>query len=440
MISRPSRCAFALLLSCFLLAAGAAVADRSTAPRTVIALLVDGLSGEMIGSFETPNLDRLRAEGASSHEFVPTFPAISGPTWVSIATGCWPENHGIVTDKFLDPELGLMDHASDVRWLSGCELIQQVAERQGIETAALGWWGQWSASSGPSATHVSANARLEQQAPRDPTVFLTDPERAAEVVDYLTRGPEERPRLILAYFRGPDHDAHFHGIQSPETQQAVVRFDAALGTVLAAIDDQPDREHIALIVMSDHGMVPIHHVVNVRRILRRHDIEARDVTTGTTAFLYFENKRQVLDAKKLLDPYTEFEVFLRNELPSYAHLGNGERVPDLVLAARPGYYTADPDVWPLHLRPLTRWGPDFVPSPILGGGVRAAHGYAPRTPGNDGVIYGWGSGIRGGVALGSVRMIDVHPTITTLLGIEAGRPVDGTAERRMLGQEQAGQP
>ena len=442
MISCSLQHALALLLSAFscLAAGGAAAAERTTPTRTVIALLVDGLSGEMIGSFQTPNLDRLRAEGSWSHEFLPTFPALSGPTWVSISTGCWPEHRGIVTDKFLDPELGLMDHASDVRWLSGCELIQQVAERQGIETAALGWWGQWSASTGPSATHVSANARLEQQVPRDPTVFLSDPERAEEIVDYLSRSPKDRPRLILGYFRGPDHNAHFHGTESPEAEHSVRQFDSALGTILAAIDEQPDQDQIALMVLSDHGMVPIHHVVNVRRILRRHDIVARDVSTGTTSFLYFENKTEVQSARKRLESYSEFEVFPRNELPEHTHLGNSGRIPDLILAALPGYYTADPDIWPLHLRPLTLWGPDFVPSPILGGGVRAAHGYAASTPGNNGVLYAWGSGIRHGVSLGNVRMIDVHPTITTLLGIESGNPVDGTADHRMLRQGQDGQP
>lgn len=411
-----------------------AVAGQSetSATRTVIVVLVDGLSGEMIDSFETPNLDRLRTEGSWSHEFLPTFPAISGPTWVSISTGCWPENHGIVTDKFLDPRMGLMNHSSDPRWLTNCELLQETAEKQGISTAALGWWGQWSETTGPTATYISANAEAEQQVPRSPAVFLSDEVRAAEVIDYLTRVPKERPRLILGYFHGPDLAAHFEGIHSREAGELVSKFDTALGTILNAIDSHPDRDDITLIVMSDHGMVPVHHIVNVRRILRRHDIQARDVTSGTTGFLYLTDKKEISSAKKLLESYTEFDVFEKHELPAYAHWGSSDRIPDLLLAAKPGYYTADPDVWPLHLKPLALLGPDFIPSPILGGGVRAAHGYAPGTPGNDGVIYAWGSGVRAGVSLGSVRMIDVHPTITELLEIESGNRVDGVPERGML--------
>ncbi len=101
--------------------------DQRAGRRTVVALLVDGLNAEMIAHFDTPNLDRLRREGAWSHDFVPTFPSISGPTWVSVSTGCWPARHGVVTDKFWDPELRLMDHSGDPKWLAGCELLQQVA-------------------------------------------------------------------------------------------------------------------------------------------------------------------------------------------------------------------------------------------------------------------------------------------------------------------------
>ena len=43
------------------------------------------------------------------------------------------------------------------------------------------------------------------------------------------------------------------------------------------------------------------------------------------------------------------------------------------------------------------------------------------------MFYAWGSGVRRDTALGPVRMIDVHPTITSMLEIEPGSPVDGSA-------------
>lgn len=401
-------------------------------PPIVVALLVDGLSGQMVERFDTPNLDRLRAEGSWSHALQPTFPAISGPTWVSLSTGCWPAHHGIVTDKFLDPDLGLMDHSSNPEWLQDCELLQQVAERQGVKTAALGWWGQWSRSAGSTATFVSSNAEVEQRIPRNPQKYLSDRDRANEIIGYLHMPAEQRPQLILGYFRGPDHDAHFEGLFSPENGAAVRSFDAAVGTILGAIAELEDKEAVSVLVFSDHGMVPVQKIVNLPRIMRRLDIDARAVTTGTTGFLYFGTQSAIEPAYQGLSEYDEFDVFTKEALPAYMNMGTGPRVPDLIIAAKPGYYTADPDLWPWYLRPFGFVGSDFVSTPLLGAGLRAAHGYGPGTPGNDGVFYAWGHGISQAVSLGSVRMIDVHPTIASLLSIEPGTPVDGTAIEQVL--------
>jgi predicted AlkP superfamily pyrophosphatase or phosphodiesterase len=410
----------------------------------VLAILVDGLSGAMIDRFPTPHLDRIRREGAFTHRLAPTFPAISGPTWVSLSTGCWPAPHGVVTDKFLDPELGLMDHSTDPRWLRGCELLQSVAERQGVVTAALGWWGQWSAETGPTASFVSSRAKLEATEPRDPLRFLDDAGRAEEIQRHLEAKGPDRPRLILAYFRGPDHAAHFSGLGSLENGAALASFDAAVGRLLDTIsarDDAAQISQISLLIASDHGMVPVDKIVNLGRILRRHDIEARAVTTGTTGFLYFTPRSGESDAElagrvdrayRALTSYPQLDILRKHALPDYAQLGDGARVPQLILAAKPGYYTADADLWPWYLRPLGIFGADFLDSPLFGAGLRAAHGYAPGTDGNDGVLYAWGHGIKRTGDLGAVRMIDVHPTIAQLLGIAPGDPVDGQAIEGLL--------
>jgi hypothetical protein len=49
-----------------------------------------------------------------------------------------------------------------------------------------------------------------------------------------------------------------------------------------------------------------------------------------------------------------------------------------------------------------------------------------------GVLYAWGDGIAEGVEAEFVNAIDLHPTVTMLLGIEPGIPVDGSARRDLL--------
>ena len=100
-----------------------------------------------------------------------------------------------------------------------------------------------------------------------------------------------------------------------------------------------------------------------------------------------------------------------------------------MISTKPPFFTADIEDWPALLRWLGMVGPDFLPA---FGNLYATHGYPPDTPGVAGVLYARGSGIAAGRQLESMRAIDVHPTVTRLLGIEPGRPSDGATEQRLL--------
>ena len=71
------------------------------------------------------------------------------------------------------------------------------------------------------------------------------------------------------------------------TRAAVVESDAAVAVILAALAAAPFPT--ALFVTTDHGMRPVPDIVNIRRILYNHAIDAEPVSTGTTSFLYFRD-------------------------------------------------------------------------------------------------------------------------------------------------------
>jgi predicted AlkP superfamily pyrophosphatase or phosphodiesterase len=391
--------------------------------RTVIVLLIDGLSRKMIDSVPTPNFARIRSEGASTDHLEPVFPSISEPNWVSASTGCWPENHGLVSAQFIDPEMGLFNHDVDADWLSGGELLHQVAERQGVRTAALGWYGRYSKSRGALATYVSD----ERKVPWTLSEYASERKRTDDIIEYLRMPDERRPRLILGYFAQPDEVVHAHGIDSQQARDAIVGADAEVGRLLDTIARLPYGGEVTLLAMSDHGHLPVTHLINVRRVLTRHSIRARDVTTGTTSFLHFDDRSQIDRACEALAGYREFSVIERDRPPQFAHLGTGERVGDLILSAHQGYYMVDPVMAPWYLKPLATMGRDIYPSPFMGVGLVSAHGYPPDTPGIQGILYAWGSGVARSREIKGARMIDIHPTVTRLLEIEPGRPIDGAA-------------
>lgn len=406
----------ALCAGLALAASGGAAADE----RTVVVLLFDGVAAATLGKAPTPTFDRLRSEGAWSHTMEGSFPAISLIGGITLSTGCWPARHGIVSNLFDDPERGRYDHSRDPGWLLACEHVHQAAERQGVASAALGWFGSHSEARGPEASVVGA--ALYQDFPEDAV-------RAEQVAEQIGRSDAERPRLILAYFKGPDSAQHFTGMDSAETRDAVAAMDANVARILSAIENGPRPEETTLVISTDHGMVPVETLVNIERILRWHDIPARAVANGTTAFLYFEDRSVIDAAVETLARYEEIEAYRTDALPERARIGTSGRVGDVFVSAVPPYVMEDSSSWPIWLRWLARVGPRFVPTM---GMLHASHGYPADVAGMRGVLYAWGRGIARGQHAGNARSIDVHPTVTYLLGIEPGRPVDGSVARELL--------
>ena len=372
---------------------------------------------------DTPSLDQLKSDGTWTDHFVPVFPTISLTNHTSYMTGCLPGNHGILNNKFYDPERGLYDHSPDADWRTGCLSLFEVAEGQGLRSAVLGYAGRMSSSRGPLASRVSEEERFED--------FPSDVERANQVLELLALEETERPELIVVYFKGPDGAAHFKGIDSTETIEAVRRSDTIVGQLKAKLAEIGGREDVALFVGTDHGMVKVTEMVNIVRILKKHKIRGRTASSGANGFVYLDDAEQAQVALERLSGHKAFRVYAKGAFPAYANLGDSPRAPDLLVAAHPPYAVEDPVIFP----PLVQWlgvtsvWPETFP---LVGALYATHGYDPAIPEMHGIFYAWGTQVKRGQELPEMSIIDVHPTVLALMGLEANQDVDGKIDRRIL--------
>lgn len=389
--------------------------------KVAVVILVDGLAPAFIEKSSTPTFDRLALEGVSSDHLIPVYPTVSMSNHTSFTTGCWPQSHGILSNRFIDPKRGLYDSSLDADWRTGCESIFEVAERQGVVSAAIGITGFMSSSQGKRATFVSKETRWAD--------YPTDMERANEVVHLLSLPKEDRPSLIVVYFQEPDHSIHYD-VDIAEALMTGV--DLAVKKVVDALDALSGDVEKALFIGADHGHKQVEKYVNIKRILNKHDIDAKYASSGASSFLYFSDKTAIDAAYNALKSYEFLNVYRANELPSYARIGVSERVGDILVQAKPPYWLEDPDQFPdiVHWLGMTYIWPVTFQVPTAG--LESTHGYPPDVIEMHGAFYAWGDGIKRGMTLDTLDQIDVHPTVARWLGIEPGAPVDGRAVERLF--------
>ena len=401
------------------------------ADRTVVVVLFDGFSPAMMDAAKaTPNFDTIKREGAWSRHLVPVFPSLSLANHTSFATGCWPVHHGVMSNTFYDPKLGLFAHdvnpdESDADWHTGCESMWEAAARQGVRSAVYNWAGRWSGKRGPLAAFANPIVPYRQR-PSDDWVI-------AQGIKMLRDNSPNHPRLIALYMEGTDEAAHYNGVTSPATIAAVHKCDAYVGQLMQAIRALPAGREATLVIGTDHGMIDVGPMVNMSRLMNMFDIKGHVAADGATAFIYLDKGESADRVAKALGAYKyAFDVYKTGHYPPFAHLGTGPRVGDLLVLAHPPYWVVDDRVLPgwAHLLGVNHiWPPIFTPPT---GGLKATHGYDPNIVQMHGIFYAWGSGIAKGQEIPRLDMVDIQPTVMHLLDLQPGRPTDGKVVTAML--------
>lgn len=268
---------------------------------------------------------------------------------------------------------------------------------------------------------------------------------------YLTYHPD----LLFTWQDGFDAAGHAFYLQDPRQTgytpelaeqsaasylQAASYADQSLEIMLAAID----LERTTVLMVSDHGMAPVHTTVYLNTVLegaRLLVLDRRDYVivektkaiafaSGGAAHVYIhlqdrERKglvsaadypavqQQIVDLLvSLVDPETGEPVFqrvlTREQLAMLGldHLNSG----DVFAQANPGY---ELDGW-------RGKSSVFEPATISG-----SHGYDSALPEMHAFFIAAGAGVPAGGVIPPVRVVDYAPTIAALLRFEPARWVDG---------------
>ena len=151
---------------------------------TVVVLSIDGMRWDYPARAGAPTLARLAREGASCRALLPPFPSSTFPAHASLATGVFPDRHGIVNNEFIDRRRGFYRRDDDATWLLA-EPIWVTAIGQGRRAFDMFWPGSEAAIEG---------VRPNRWWPFDGSV--PNAERVSRVLDWLALPESERPSIV----------------------------------------------------------------------------------------------------------------------------------------------------------------------------------------------------------------------------------------------------
>lgn len=386
-------------------------ANRPQLPRAaggqyVIVVSFDGFRHDYVARFRPPAMMRLAESGVRATSLIPVFPSKTFPNHYSIATGLYPERHGIVANSFFDPDRrswfgpSYKGSLADSSWYGG-EPIWVVAERSGVRTASFAWPHSDAAIQGVRPTHWR---------PYDTSITKTT--RVNEVARWLRLPSATRPRLVMLYFEHVDEAGHDFGPATPEVAAAITDADAALGVLLDSIAMLPIRDSINLILLSDHGMTSVtpDRVIALTEVLGADTLSGKGIEvsgSGPTMSVWFgrDSARMHRTHALLQQRLVHAKAYLRSAIPPRWHVWDNVRTGDILIVAEEGYE--------LQRRRSTR-----PPS-------RGNHGYDPALPSMQGIFIASGSGIRRGGEIASFENIHIYPLVARLLGLRAIPRIDG---------------
>jgi hypothetical protein len=368
---------------------------RVVSDRTVIVISLDGVRPADLDDPDLPTFRRLMKRGAVARRMLPVFPTNTFPNHVTLVTGVAPETHGIVNNTFFDRERGLFRKENDPTWIE-VEPIWAIAARHGVVSASYHWVG----SQGPWRN--GAGARHWEPF----SIRTSETEKVERFIAWLDiEDDAERPRLITSWFRGADGAGHKYGPGSSQTRELLRSQDRALAALVAGIEARGGFDAVTLLLVSDHGMVPVERHVDLAREFRQAGLDARVLGGGGVALVSLAGGAS---------SYEEAATLV-------ASLGLRARRPGAV-AAGGGHGLANP-----------RFGDLVATAPVgtaisSGSTLRGSHGYPPEEPAMGGILIAVGASIPAGTRLGEVRALDVAPTVLSWLGIDPpewmeGRPI-----------------
>jgi predicted AlkP superfamily pyrophosphatase or phosphodiesterase len=417
--------------------------------RRVVVVSLDGLSSVDLAQLESlSSFKYLLDQGSVSRDLRGIYPTQTYPLHASMITGCYPSRHGISTNTLFQPGRVTPDWHWYRKFLRVPPLYD-LATKAGLPTATILWPGAarsanryvipeikrtrpgqslpWLIASGGRPLFMLHMGLRYRSLLKSLQYVHLDNFSSAVAAHLIQR---RRTNLLLLHLLDLDGTRHRHGFRAPQVDRVLVEQGHRLGMLLSAARRSGDFDNTTFIVFGDHAYIDVHTRVRLNSAFRRAGLLEIDGRGRLRSWQAWANCCDGSAQIRLKNPSDRAVHAALAEI--FDNLQHGaqavvERVyteaeiremmvddqVDYMLEAKAGcYFVAE------------------IQGEVVGAGgghFRATHGYHPQRQGYSSLLLAAGAGIRPGVELGTVGIMDLGPTIATLLGLAMpdtdGRPL-----------------
>ncbi|WP_404400499.1 ectonucleotide pyrophosphatase/phosphodiesterase [Idiomarina seosinensis] len=376
------------------------ILPAKAAEQTVVLISIDGFRHDYIEKHDAKHIAEIAAQGVRADGLIPVYPAKTFPNHLSIVTGQYPANHGLVDNNFYDTErqqqYSMGDGVEDSSWLTTLP-IWNLAEFQGVKAATFFWPESEARINGRTASyyyHYSTPTPNRQ--------------RVEQIIDWLKLPAAARPRLVTGYFSVVDHMGHRFGPDSRQVKGAVQHIDQLIGELWQRLQTEVEVP-VNLILVSDHGMSEIKAAEMIEPDSLPIDDKLFKTVNSQTRFLIYPrqatSEAQIQQLRGTLDSMDNKAFYLETEsqLEKLA-VKPGPRKPAIILATD---------------APVT-----FATRPVAERSDGGTHGYHSSRE-MDGIFITAGPAINPQARLQRFSNIHIYPFMAQLLELDLLTEIDG---------------
>lgn len=404
-----------------------------------------------------PNFSKLIHEGAYCSKEYSVYPSLTFPCHASIATGCNPGAHGIVSNYLFEPyekvhhwnfyvsnlkKKALWDYANEnnktvlnmswpvssagnIRW----SMPEMTPAKPKVWTAA-NFFRQLEVFRRYGTPGFAIRSFREEPGLMRNWLTGKQPDLDQHITTQFQRAVRKYPYdIAMLHVYGMDNAKHVYGTDSKEAHSFLKLYDDFLGNLIEYVDErQKEGESISLMVTGDHSQLPVQKAIYLNNILNKMGLcryengnlvcwDALFAPCDGSAYLYIKdtaNSDKIIAAvqEELKHHPGISRIFSAKEA---AELGADPECA-LMVEAADGYGTE------------TNWGnPDELDSDFVGvNECKGLHGFLPTHDDYQTMFFCYGPDVKRGFEIEDMCITDITPSICHWMNMPTDK-TDGKA-------------